>query len=466
MMKCPRILIIDDDPDVRLALALLLKGGGYEALAESDPRSIPRRMAEGRFDAILLDMNFSNGATDGKEGLFWLKEILARDPEAMAIPVSAYGDVGIAVAAIKEGATDFILKPWNDEKLLASLGLALRLRASEAELRRMRSQRRQLASDADQRLGEMIGEGPAMQAVLALIRKVAATDAAVLITGENGTGKELVARAIHRQSDRREGAFIGVDIASLPESLFESELFGHAKGAFTDAKEARMGRFESACGGTLFLDEIGNLPMTMQAKLLRAIESGEIAPVGSSESRPVDARIVCASNMPLREMAARREFRQDLLYRINTIEIDLPPLRERREDIPLLAEHFLSLYCRKYRMPTREIPPEAMSRLRDYPWPGNIRELKHAIERAVIVGDSADLRPEDFLAPRPGTPPCEASSGQARIGGDLESMERAAIGSSLERNGGNISRAADELGLTRAALYRRIRKHGLQKLSP
>jgi two-component system, NtrC family, response regulator HydG len=461
-MESRRILIVDDDKDVLLALGLLLRRSGYEAVPADSPEKIPGIMSELSFDAVFLDMNFSRGATSGDEGLRWLREIVAADPEAMVIPITAYGDIDLAVRAVKEGASDFVLKPWDNGKLLGTLEMALRLRRSRLEVALLRSQRAQLEEDADQRRGEIVGESSVMREVFALIRKVASTDANVLVTGENGTGKELVARELHRRSDRSAGAFIGVDIASIPETLFESELFGHAKGAFTDAKDSRMGRFESASGGTLFLDEIGNLTMQMQAKLLRAIESREITPVGSDRPRPADVRLVCATNAPIREMAARREFREDLLYRIDTVEIALPPLRERGGDVLLLAERFASDYSRKYRVAPRRIPPETASALLEYPWPGNVRELRHAIERAVIVGDSEELLPEDFAfrARTPGGSPAPAASGAP-----LASLEREAIERCLARRGGNISRAAEELGLSRASLYRRIRKYGLPGIS-
>lgn len=460
-MDLPRILIVDDDKDVLLALGLLLRRSGYDVVSLDSPEMIASSMARDAFDAVFLDMNFTRGATAGKEGLRRLKEIVAADPDAMVIPITAYGDIELAVRAVKEGAADFVLKPWDNDKLLGTLDMALRLRRSRLEVALLKSQRTQLEHDADQRRGEIVGDSPAMREVFALIRKVAATDADVLVTGENGTGKELVARELHRRSPRSGGAFIGVDLASIPETLFESELFGHAKGAYTDAKDSRMGRFESASGGTLFLDEIGNLTMPMQAKLLRAIESREVVPVGSDRPRPVDVRLVCATNAPIREMAARREFREDLLYRIDTVEIALPPLRDRDGDILLLAERFASEYSRKYRVPPRRITPETAAALLAYSWPGNVRELRHAIERAVIVGDSEELLPEDFaLRARASAPGAEGPASK----GPLACLEREAIERCLERQGGNISRAAEELGLSRASLYRRIRKYGLQEL--
>ncbi len=463
-MDAARVLIVDDDPDVLLALKLLLKGKGHSVLGLADPRSAAAAMGKESFDAVFLDMNFSKNAMDGEEGLGWLRRMREKDPEAMVIPITAYGDVDLAVRAGREGAADFILKPWKNEKLLGTLSMVLALRRSRTEVRQLRSQQRQLLSDMDQRSGEMVGDSPAMRVILDLVRKVAATDASVLILGENGTGKELVARSLHRQSSRSDKVFIGLDMASIPESLFESELFGHEKGSFTGARESRIGRFETASGGTLFLDEIGNLSLPMQAKLLRAIEAREITPVGSNRPRPIDIRLVCATNMPLYEMVARKEFRQDLLYRINTIEVPLPPLRERREDIALLVDHFSSHYCRKYKIDPKKASPGTLARLEEYDWPGNVRELKHAIERAVIIGDSKTLRPEDFFLGGRGPPGVPTQEGKARDGAELECIERSAIRGSLERNSGNISRAARELGLTRASLYRRIRKHGLQKL--
>jgi two-component system, NtrC family, response regulator HydG len=460
-MDQPRILIVDDDTDVLLALKLLLKERGYSVVADGDPKNIAALMKKGSFDAVFLDMNFSKNAMDGREGLYWLKRIREADPEAMVIPITAFGDIELAVEAIREGAADFILKPWKNEKLLSTLSMVLALKRSMSEVRQLRSQQMQLVSDMDQKSGEMIGDGPAMRGILELIRKVAVTDASVLIMGENGTGKELVARALHRQSLRSERVFIGLDMASIAESLFESELFGHVRGSFTGAREDRIGRFETASGGTLFLDEIGNLSLPMQAKLLRAIEGREITPVGSNKPRPIDIRLVCATNMPLYEMTARKEFRQDLLYRINTIEIPLPPLRERKEDIALLVDHFSSMYCRKYKIAPKKAPRETIARLEEYPWPGNVRELKHAVERAIIIGDSRALRPEDFFLRRRE----DAGAAVAGDGANLERLEKSAIRGSLERHGGNISRSAEELGITRGALYRRIEKYGLQKLT-
>ncbi len=369
-MHRAKVLAIDDDADVLLALELLLKENGHSVTVDTHPANIPSLLKACPYDVVFLDMNFAKEATDGKEGLHWLREIRARDPDATIVPLTAFGDVDLAVRAMKEGAADFILKPWKNEKLLGTLSMVLQLRESRREIERLRSQRKQLVADMDQQVGDMIGRCDAMQRVFALIHKVAATDANVLVMGENGTGKELVARALHRQSLRAAQVFIGVDMASIVDNLFESELFGHVRGAFTDARENRVGRFESATGGTLFLDEIGNLPLAMQAKLLRAIETQEVTPVGSNKPRPIDIRLICATNMPVHEMVTAKEFRQDLLYRINTIEIRLPPLRERREDIPLLIEHFASQYYRKYKIFPKKMPRQTIATLQEYDWPG------------------------------------------------------------------------------------------------
>jgi DNA-binding NtrC family response regulator len=375
--------------------------------------------------------------------------------------ITAYGDVETAVQAIKEGATDFVLKPWQNEKLIATLASAARLRASRREAARLRSRERQLSEDLDHRYGEFVGgAAPSMQRVFETIDKVAATDASVLILGENGTGKELVARALHRASARSDEVFVAVDMAALTETLFESELFGHTKGAFTDAKEDRAGRFEVASGGTLFLDEIGNLSMPLQAKLLTALQRREITRVGSNKPIPIDVRLICATNQPVYEMVRENTFRQDLLYRINTVEIRLPPLRERVEDIPLLADHFLAQYAKKYQKEVKGISPAALKKLQKYHWPGNVRELQHMIERAIIMTESSILQPEDFFFAGQHTTPDE-QDGLVFDSYNLEAVEKMVIRKALDKHEGNISQTADELGLTRASLYRRLEKYGL-----
>ena len=453
-----KILIVDDDEDVLLAARLLLKQNNYQVHCEKDPRRIPARLRAAPWDVILLDMNFTQDASSGREGFYWLQEIRALDPEAVVVLTTAYGDVEMAVRAIKAGATDFVLKPWNNEKLLATLSAAVSLRQARREAQRLRSRQRQLSADLAQPFSEFIGRSPAMQEVFATIRKVAATDANVLILGENGTGKELVAHEIHRQSLRADEVFIGVDMGGLSETLFESELFGHVKGAFTDAKADRAGRFEIASGGTLFLDEIGNLSLSLQAKLLSALQNRRITPLGANEPVAVDVRLICATNMPIGDMAASRQFRQDLLYRINTVEIHLPPLRRRPEDIPLLLDHFLKVYAMKYKKPEKKLSPAARSKLEQYHWPGNVRELQHAAERALIMNEDSTLRPEDFLLSA-ADPKVEGDTGFASY--NLEEVEKQVIGMALQQYRGNVSRAARELGLTRTSLYRRMEKYGL-----
>ncbi|RKY66364.1 MAG: sigma-54-dependent Fis family transcriptional regulator [Candidatus Latescibacterota bacterium] len=455
--KFGKILVVDDDEDVLLAARLLLKQHGALVHTEKDPERIPGLLKNETYDVILLDMNFSRDATGGHEGFHWLERILESDPSAVVVLITAYGDVEMAVRAIKAGATDFVLKPWQNEKLLATLSAAMHLRQSRREVNDLRSRQRQLSADLDQHLQNFIGVCPAMQEVFAAIGKVAKTDANVLILGENGTGKELVARALHRQSKRAGEMFISVDMGALTETLFESELFGHVKGAFTDAKEDRAGRFEIASGGTLFLDEIGNLSLPLQAKLLAVLENRRVTRLGSNKPRPVDIRLICATNRPIHEMAAQETFRRDLLYRMNTVEIPLPPLRERHEDIPLLVDHFLGMYCRKYQKPPKRVHAAALRKLAKYHWPGNVRELRHAIERAVIMNDSRTLGPSDFFFAAP-----EAKkAGLVFERYHLEEVEKTVIQKALDKHGGNVSRAAKELGLTRTSLYRRLEKYGL-----
>jgi len=452
-----KVLILDDDPDVLLAAQLLLKQNTYVVKTESDPGALPSLLKNDSFDVILLDMNFTRDVSSGKEGFYWLDKILEIDPSSVVILITAYGDVEMAVKAIKAGATDFILKPWQNEKLLATLSAALALKDSRNEIEQLLFRQQQMQSDLGRGFRGFVGTSPLMLSVFETIKKVAGTEANVLILGENGTGKELVARELHRQSARNNEVFISVDMGALHSGLFESELFGHVKGAYTDARENRAGRFEIASGGTLFLDEIGNLPLALQAKLLTVLQNREVTRLGSNKALPVDIRLICASNMPLHAMVARKEFRDDLFYRIQTVEIQLPPLRDRREDVPLLVDYFLEVYCHKYGKPMKQIAPASMKHLEQYHWPGNVRELQHAVERAVIMSEVAILQPSDFLftAQRSGTAGLPAS----RL--NLDELERAAIQKALNKHDGNISHAARELGLTRAALYRRLEKYGL-----
>ena len=447
--------MIDDDEDVLLAAKMLLKKQNHHVIIEKNPKKIPFLLNNDSYDVILLDMNFSKDITSGKEGFYWLEQILQHDPSAVVILITAFGDVEMAVRALKQGATDFILKPWQNEKLIATVATAIRLKQSYNQVDKLKIAKEMLEEQISKPFGDIIGQSPAIRDVFSLIDKVARTDANVLILGENGTGKELIARAIHQRSLRKDGSFVSVDMGAITDTLFESELFGHKKGAFTDAREDRPGRFELANGGTLFLDEIGNLTMSLQSKLLSALQSRVVTRVGSNQPIPVDIRLVCATNMPLHKMVQEGSFRQDLLYRINTVEIRVPPLSERVEDIAMLAEHYLNYYARKYHKQVSTIGTEAMARLKRYAWPGNIRELQHAIERAVIMTDSPSLQESDFLLSR------STTSGPASNTLNLDEVERAAIAKALQMHNGNISKAAEELGLTRASLYRRMEKYAL-----
>ncbi len=455
--KQGKILIIDDDADVLTAARIFLKQHIGIVHTERNPSKIPSLLTNERYDVILLDMNFTKDVTSGSEGFRWLSRILELDRGAVVILVTAFGDIEMAVRAIKEGAMDFILKPWQNEKLLATITAALRLRASRLEADTLRIRQRQLSADLDQPFHDMIGTSKVIRDVFGSIQKVAGTDANVVILGENGTGKELVARAIHRHSARRGEVFINVDMASLTESLFESELFGYAKGAFTDAKEDKPGRFEIASGGTLFLDEIGNLSLQLQSKLLTVLQNRVVYRVGSNTPRPIDIRLICATNLPIHRLVSENKFRQDLLYRINTVEIQVPPLRDRPEDIPLLTEHFISLYVRKYNRGLKQCAPGVIKKLQNYAWPGNVRELQHAVERAVIMSETETLQPHDFLLQSQDGPDEELLVENY----NLENLEKLAILKAISKYNGNISQAARELGLTRTSLYRRLEKYGL-----
>jgi DNA-binding NtrC family response regulator len=452
-----KILIIDDDEDVLLAAKMLLKKHAHEVIIEKNPKKIPFLLNNDTYDVILLDMNFSKDITSGKEGFYWLNEIIDKDPAAVVILITAFGDVEMAVKALKEGATDFVLKPWQNEKLLATINTAIKLKRSYVEVDQLKQTKKALQEDSNQPFRDIIGKSQAMMEVFNLIDKVAQTDANVLILGENGTGKELVARAIHQKSLRKDNVFINVDMGAITETLFESELFGHKKGAYTDAKEDRAGRFEIANNGTLFLDEIGNLNLPLQSKLLTAIQRREVTRIGSNKSIPIDIRLICATNMPLYDMVKENTFRQDLLYRINTVEVQLPPLRDRVDDIADLTNHFVQVYCKKYRKPTKNVPGSTIKRLQKYSWPGNIRELQHAIERAVIMGESNILSPDDFFFLNQGPENKE----QVENNFNLDEVEKNIIQKAIGKHSGNISKAAKELGLTRASLYRRLEKHGL-----
>lgn len=453
-----KILIIDDDEDVLLAAKMLLKKHAREVLIEKNPKKIPFLLNNDSYDLIMLDMNFSKDITSGKEGFYWLEQILDKDPQAVVVMITAFGDVEMAVRALKAGATDFVLKPWQNEKLIATLNSAAKLKESYKEVTQLKQTSKQLQEDSNLAFKNIIGESNEIREVFKIIDKVAGTDANILILGENGTGKELIARAIHQKSLRKDNVFIGVDMGAITESLFESELFGHKKGAYTDAKEDRAGRFEIANNGTLFLDEIGNLNMPLQSKLLTALQKREVTRIGSNQSLQIDIRLICATNMPIYEMVGDSTFRQDLLYRINTVEIHLPPLRDRLDDIPLLAGHFMDTYNQKYRKNIHKIAPTTIKKLQKYSWPGNIRELQHAIERAIIMSDTDVLNPDDFffLAQKP-----EANAAVEADNFNLDEVEKNVVQRAVNKHNGNISKAAKELGLTRASLYRRLEKYGL-----
>ncbi|MCP4694871.1 MAG: sigma-54-dependent Fis family transcriptional regulator [Desulfobacterales bacterium] len=455
--KRGNILVVDDNEDLLFAARLFLKQHFALVHTEREPGKILALLKKEAYDVILLDMNFTLDVTSGHEGFLWLEKIREIDPDAVVILITAYGDVEMAVKAIKRGAVDFILKPWRNEKLLATISSALKLRFSRQEVDRLRSREKQLHHDMARGYHDMIGACKPMQKVFGAIEKVAGTDADVLILGENGTGKELVARALHRRSGRPEEVFICVDMGAIAEALFESELFGHVKGAFTGAGENRTGRFELASGGALFLDEIGNLSLPMQAKLLRALETRRVTRVGSNKSVDVDIRLICATNTPIYDMVGRNEFRRDLLYRVNTVEIHLPPLRERRDDIPLLLDHFLAIFSKKYKKTIDGISASALKKLEKYHWPGNVRELRQTVERAVILTEARTLKPPDFPLPEK-----KKENNDLHFDSyNLADVEKTIIREVLIQNRGNVSHAARELGLTRTSLYRRMEKYGL-----
>ena len=454
-MKNGKILIIDDNEDVLFALNLLLEPYVEQIKVTTQPERIEHFMSTFVPDVILLDMNFRRDAISGQEGFFWLEKIKAADPDAVVLFITAYADTEKAVRAIKAGATDFIPKPWEKEKLLATLSAALKLRESRTEINTLKQRVEALGSPDDTGF-EIIGESDVMQELFATIAKLKDTDANILILGENGTGKDLIARALYHHSPRCNQVFISIDLGSIPEQLFESELFGFEKGAFTDAKKSKAGRMEVATNGTLFLDEIGNLSLPMQSKLLTAIEKRQINRLGSTQAVPIDVRLICATNADIRQLVDEGNFRQDLLYRINTIEIHIPPLRERGNDIILLAEYFLQRYARKYKKDMRGLTREAKNKLLKYAWPGNVRELQHTIERAVILGDGSLLKPENFLFH---ASPKQRKEEEMIL--NLEQLERQTIEKAMKLSEGNISRAAEYLGITRFALYRKLEKLGL-----
>lgn len=450
--KKASILVIDDDTDVLTAVRLLLKPEAGQVVTEKNPEQIRFHLAQQSFDAILLDMNFNSAVHTGNEGLFWLKKIKELRSDAAVIMITAYGDIDLAVRSLKEGASDFVIKPWHNEKLIGTIKDALKRKENKTTSG--------LVPESGSIIGtELIGRSDAMQEILLKLEKIAPTDANILILGENGTGKDLIAKAIHQHSLRAQKPFLKLDVGALTESLFESELFGHKKGAFTDAKEDRAGRFEAANGGTLFLDEIGNISLQQQAKLLTVLQNRQITRLGSNESVPVDIRLICATNLPIMELANENRFRKDLVYRINTVEIMVPPLRKRGNDIILLAKHFSNLYSNKYLKPTLELDDNALDKLLHYHFPGNIRELQYTIERTVIMSDGGVLEAKDLIFSPIESAPEESSSVPVEL--KLSAVEKNTIRRVIEKHHGNITKAAKELGITRTALYRRLSKYDI-----
>ena len=447
-----KILIVDDNEDVLFALNLLLEPYVEKIKVTTSPARIEYFMDNFNPDIILLDMNFSRDASSGQEGFLWLEKILQKDPQAVVLFITAYADTEKAVKAIRAGAIDFIPKPWETEKLLATISSAIRLRQTRTEVVALKEQLTALSAP-DEGV-EIIGESPAILEVIHTIKKISGTDANILLLGENGTGKDLIARAIYQNSPRNGAPFVPIDLGAIPETLFESELFGYEKGAFTDARKDKAGRMETASGGTLFLDEIGNLSLPMQARLLTAIEKRQITRLGSTQPKNIDIRLICATNADIHNMVTTGKFRQDLLYRINTIEIPIPPLRERGKDILLLARHFLNRYCYKYKKEITVFTRDTQQKLLQYNWPGNVRELQHAVERAVILAPGKLLEPDNFML----RPPYSSTTGDLETLNLME-LEQKAIEKAMKKCEGNISRAAEMLGITRFALYRKLEKY-------
>ncbi len=453
-MALPKILIIDDDHDVLLTARMFLEQLEFDVSVLSDPEKIIAHLQKEPCDVILLDMNFQRGKTEGAEGIRWLESIRAQDNQAVVILMTAFGDVELAVKGIRAGAFDFILKPWQNAKLHASILSALELKRTREEKEKYRNVALTLGDDDDLPFMQILGTSDVMEKLKENIRIVAPTDATILILGENGTGKEMVARSIHRLSDRGKGMFIGVDMGAIPETLFESELFGHQKGSFTGAIQDKPGRFELAEEGTLFLDEIGNLPVTMQTKLLTVLEQRTIRRIGAQADIPINIRLISASNQPVHRMIEEGFFRRDLLYRLNTIELLIPPLRDRREDIPLLARHFLNEACRKYGRQGLEIGKRSMKQLQQYHWPGNVRELQNTLARAVIMSEDKQVRFDQLGSGN--------AAGPSIVTMNIEENEKLLIQKALLSNKGNVTRAAADLGIDRNALYRRMKKYGIQ----
>ncbi|HEX8659133.1 MAG TPA: sigma-54 dependent transcriptional regulator [Hymenobacter sp.] len=458
VLKKARVLVVDDDTDVLFAVRMLLKPEVQEVVTEKNPELLLSLLSKQHFDVIFLDMNYKSTLGTGNEGLYWLGRIREKDPTATVIMITAHGEISTAVRSLKAGATDFIVKPWHNAQLLETLAAAIGAKEPDRPSSTPALPRR-AASFAEFAL---LGESEAMQEVFHKIEKVAPTEANILLLGENGTGKELVAQALHQKSFRAAKPFVTADLAAMSEGIFESELFGHKRGAFTDAREDRIGRFAAASGGTLFLDEIGNISLAQQAKLLTVLQNRQVIPVGSNAPVPIDIRLISATNAPLYELAAQQRFRKDLIYRLNTVEITLPPLRARGDDVLLLARHFAGIYAARNRKPTPDFAPGTLHKLRQHRWPGNVRELQHTVERAIILAESNVLRPQDFHFSAMETTSLDAGSPAVPEGPlQLSEVEKSTILRVIERHNGNITKAAKELGLTRTALYRRLEKHDL-----
>jgi DNA-binding NtrC family response regulator len=450
-------IIVDDDEDILVAARLALRGLFRELITVSSPERAIAATAGRQPDVILLDANFARGATDAREGLALLDRLLTNDPEAIVVMITAHAGVNVAVEAMKRGATDFVSKPWENERLVQTVRTAAALRRSRAAADAPSPT--PVSTSAARGPSPLIGSAPSMARVHSLIARAAPTEANVLVLGENGTGKELVARALHQQSHRADREMVTVDLGAIATELIDSELFGHVKGAFTDARTDRVGRIQAADGGTLFLDEIGNLPLHLQPKLLTVLEQRKVTPVGANQPVPVDIRVIAATNMTPAMLRDERQFRQDLLFRLNTVEIDLPPLRDRREDVPVLIDHYLGHYAERYKRPRPELSPQALGALVAHDWPGNVRALRHAVERAVILAGDGPLEADAFALVPAATPRVTAEPVVSDL--NLDRVERRLVEEALKKHGYNISSAAHELGLSRAALYRRMEKHGL-----
>ena len=450
------ILIVDDDEDILTAGRLLLRRSFGSVVTTRTPEKIPDLLKEQAFDALLLDMNFGPGESSGQQGLEWLERTVELDADLGIVMITAHGSVNAAVEAMKRGAVDFIIKPWQNEKVVATVSSAVKLTRSRRETESLRATNKVLTDPGAPT--PIIGDSTTMRGVLSIVERAAPTDANVMILGENGTGKELIARELHRQSSRADQVFLSVDMGTITESLFESELFGHKKGAFTGADEDRPGKFQAANGGTVFLDEIGNLPLNQQAKLLRVLEERRVTPVGADKSEAINVRVVAATNAPAHVLRDREYFRPDLLFRLNTVEIVVPPLRDRKEDILPIARYYLERYARRYNKGELTFSTTSEEALKDYDWPGNVRALRHTVERAVILANGNEIEPADLQLD---TPTALHVAAEPEHSLNLEDVEKQTISSALRKHGFNISRTAKELGLTRASLYRRMEKHGL-----